>query len=342
MQIALFGSYGQGNIGDEAIADGLAYIFQTIDPSCKLILFSHQSPALQDKHPAFSEVVPMIASGVRSFLQQWQNGTWRKNKTLIGNSDWVVIGGGGIFHDQEIAQRGFSPLFIWWLRTLLFKYLRKRIAIATVGIGPINSTLSKIWLKGILKRADIITVRDHASQQLAHTVTSKMVTILPDPVWGLFTSVSLPSLPTQGTLGINVRENHRFDIATLLSKITTLITEIQTVFTIKDIHLIPFALHQPDDRELMKTVAEYLRSHYSVPVSITSPTSSQEAFKIVAACQYFIASRFHSYIFAESAQIPCKLISYSSKTDEITKYSRAQYIEQQKNALEFWRVHLFQ
>ncbi len=341
MQIAIFGSYGQGNIGDEAIADGLAYIFHQAIPSSDLILFSHLDPVLKDTHKQYKSIEPMIATGIRSLWRQLGDGTLKKTAKILKESDWVIIGGGGILHDQEVGQHGFSPLFVWWLRTLYFSLLGKRIALAAVGVGPIKNKLSHTWLKGILKRSRVITVRDEISQSILKSLTTKEVTIVPDPVWGLFTDAT-KTPDNSATLGINIRENHRFTQAEMIPKLVETINQLKERMTIKHIQLIPFALNNPDDRDAMTPLVNKLLDHTQLPVEVIAPETTSQAFQLVAQCDYFIATRFHSYIFAQTADVPCQLLSYSSKTDEITKYSKDEYLAQQKIATQFWHNHLTQ
>ena len=86
---------------------------------------------------------------------------------------------------------------------------------------------------------------------------------------------------------------------------------------------------------------QYSLSHtFQLPVEIKTPKESKEAFKFVSECRYFIAMRFHSYIFAVTAQVPCTLLSYSKKTDEITEYSLAEYLAKQKRTHFFWQEAL--
>lgn len=338
MRIAIFGSYGQGNLGDEAIADGLAKVLKKAFPDSTLVLFSHHHQILNDHHPDFETIRPMIASGIRSFWAQLKTAEWQKNIEILKTCNLIIIGGGGIFHDQEVGQKGFSPLFIWWLRSILFKLLGKRIAIAAVGIGPLKSGLSHWWLKGIFKRAAIITVRDQSSQELAQQFTNKLVTIVPDPVWGLFPT---PSNKTpSGILGINIRPNNRFTTNQLLNKLFNLIDEAKSQTKFNQIVLFPFALHQPDDRDIMKELAPLIQQHTHLPVSIIAYNNTIDAYNEIARCDHFIATRFHSYIFAKSAEVSCTLLSYSDKTDQISKHEKVYYLEQQKLAITFWHQKL--
>lgn len=338
MRFALFGSYGKGNIGDEAIADGIYKSLIAIDAQAQVILFSHNVEESREIHPQFTDIRPMIASGIRSLFRQLASGTWKKSITDLKNCDYIIIGGGGIFHDQETDQKGLSPLFIWWLRSVLFRWLKKPILIWGVGIGPISHQLSPIWLRGILKRAKIITTRDQYSAELAKTHSGIEATIIPDPVWDLFRPLEKNN--THKILGINIRENNRLNQTKTKEMVISCITEIIKTDSFKGIQLIPFATSNPDDRTVMEPLIEELENKFRLPVTITTPSTPKEAFEIVSNCSYFIAMRFHSYIFACAAQVPCSLLSYSKKTDEITKHSVAEYIAQHITAINFWRHQL--
>lgn len=338
MRIAIFGSYGQGNIGDEAIADGLAKIIKQAIPTTELVLFSHLGSLPNEKHTAYESVKPMIASGLRTLWHQLRSGEWKANIETLKKCNWIMIGGGGIFHDQEVGQKGFSPLFIWWLRSVLFKFLGKKVAITAVGIGPIKNSLSYWWLRGIFKRAEIITVRDEASQVLAKELTRKAVTLLPDPVWGLLPTPS--AKVSTGTLGINIRANNRFTTEQLVKKLIEMIDSVSKTVFFRKIDLIPFAFHHPDDREIMNKVAATISAHTHLPTTVATESNVKDIYAKVAQCDHFIATRFHSYIFAVSADTPCSLLSYSGKTDQISKHQKVYYLEQQKLAVAFWHQKL--
>lgn len=335
MRFTVLGSYGRSNIGDEAIANGIAKMLRKIDPQSELILFTHDTQAVAAQHVSYQIHQPMIATGLRSFWRQWRDGTWSKSIELLRSSHWVIIGGGGIFHDHEVGQKGLNPLLIWWLRTVLMKFLKKPILIWSVGIGPIQNQSSSFWIKGILKRAHTITVRDQASADLAKLYTNKEITVVPDPVWG-----SLPNQPQpkeEGTLGISIRESNRYSLEQLEKLLFETIDQILKTHTIKKIILIPFAFHQPDDRQLMGSIVTKLNTHYLMPVEISKAQTIESIYATVASCGFFVAMRFHSYIFAQSAKVPSSLMSYSSKTDEITKSTVQEYESQQQDTVVFWQ-----
>lgn len=338
MLFCLFGSYGQNNFGDEAIADGIIRTLHSTHSDFKVVLFSHNPNESSNLHPKCADIRPMIASGIRSFLQQKENGDWQKNKKIIKNADWIIIGGGGIFHDKEIGQSGTNPLFIWWLRSMYFKYLHKKIIIWGVGVGPLGKPVSKFFLKGILKRADIITVRDQASFDLIKKITNKEIHSIPDPVWGLFEATN--NTCQKKILGINIRESYRLSSKQLIPKLITYIQDLSKQISFEEIWLIPFALGKPDDRDLMSKIIPELHKHFPISITIKTPNSPLAAFSLVSSCIHFIAMRFHSYIFAVSANIPCTLLSYSSKTDEITKHDKQYYLQKQKSSISFWRKYL--
>ncbi|MBI4835790.1 MAG: polysaccharide pyruvyl transferase family protein [Candidatus Abawacabacteria bacterium] len=334
MRIALLGSYGRGNIGDEAIAQSIHAQIRHLFPQSETALFSHDVTNSKALHTEFSHIFPMIATGARSFYCQWRTKVWHKSISYLKSCDYIVIGGGGILHDQEIGQKGFSPLFIWWLRTLLFSYFKRKIIIWAVGVGPIKNSLSELWLKGILKRAFLITVRDQHSSEWAQKHTQKPVTIVPDPVWGYFSAPI--HHPSSTILGINIRESKRLTFDEVKRQLLQAVDQILQKKTITEIWLIPFALHQPDDRDILSQLQRTLNQAFNLPVALKVEHTPEKVFALVSSCTHFIAMRFHSYIFAISAQVPCTLLSYSKKTDEITKYSLKEYLKHQEDTKQFW------
>lgn len=334
MKFALFGSYGRNNLGDEAIADGILKMLKRINPEAEAVLFSHNVENSKKLHREFVAVMPMVATGLRSFWTQWRDGSWKKTLQLLKDCDFIIIGGGGIFHDSEVGQKGLSPLFIWWLRTLLFRWLKKPILLWAIGIGPIASNMSNFFLRGILRRAHVVSVRDQASADLIFTLTNKPITIVPDPVWGLFSSMD--HRQTSAALSINIRKNKRLSTEQIGQQLIKIIQDLQSKYTFSEIQFVPFALAEPDDRDVMADMKLTLEKAFSLPISIHTPHSPADAFSLIQNSKAVIAMRFHSYIFAISAERPCVMLSYSSKTDAITQYSLAENLARQKNAQDFW------
>ncbi|MBP7057691.1 polysaccharide pyruvyl transferase family protein, partial [Candidatus Gracilibacteria bacterium] len=136
---------------------------------------------------------------------------------------------------------------------------------------------------------------------------------------------------------ISIRESHRYSSEQLEKLLCETINQILKTQLIKRIILVPFAFHQPDDREIMSDIATKLTTHYSLPVEISTSQTIDSVYATVASCSFFIAMRFHSYIFAQSARVRCHLMSYSSKTDEITKSTAEEYESQQLDTVVFWQ-----
>ena len=48
----------------------------------------------------------MLASGLRSFITQLSSGAWKQSIKLLKQSDVIIIGGGGLFYEQEKGHKG--------------------------------------------------------------------------------------------------------------------------------------------------------------------------------------------------------------------------------------------
>ncbi len=97
----------------------------------------------------------------------------------IFRADLVVIGGGGIFYDNE-GQSFSKQVFEWRLRTGIARFFKKPIVFFGVGVDVSRSNAK--LLRGVFKGASAVTVRDEKSAEILSevAVASKVV---PDPAF---------------------------------------------------------------------------------------------------------------------------------------------------------------
>lgn len=81
--------------------------------------------------------------------------------TILRN-DVCIFGGGGIIQDQS----SILNLIYFLLQIQYAKLVRKKVVLAFVGIGPINSRIGRICTKLALSGIRLCIVRDQASEQL--------------------------------------------------------------------------------------------------------------------------------------------------------------------------------
>lgn len=135
--VTLWGYYGYGNIGDEAI---LASMLNLLD-GARVNLISGPNPSV---HP--SERLTVIPRSIRRLLSS------------VSKSDGFVLGGGGLVHDRINAKSTWYHL----LGPSFSRFLRKPVTAVGQQIGPFYRNFTKKLVYYSLSKAKL-TVRDQKS-----------------------------------------------------------------------------------------------------------------------------------------------------------------------------------
>jgi polysaccharide pyruvyl transferase WcaK-like protein len=149
LRCLIFGNFGAMNYGDEAILSGEIQELKKI-PNITITVASRFPQAVKKMH------------GVNAI-------SWYAVPALldvIRKSDFVVVGGGGLINKIERGAIGFAyqvyMLSLFFLTPLLY---RKKFYVLGVGIysnaNPVIMSFSRL----LLKKAALITVRDHHSYE---------------------------------------------------------------------------------------------------------------------------------------------------------------------------------
>jgi polysaccharide pyruvyl transferase WcaK-like protein len=112
--------------------------------------------------------VTTIPRGPRGFL--------RLCATAV-RSDLVLCGGGGLFQDDD----SLVKMPYWCLRVLLMRLLAGRVVGYSLGVGPLRFFTSRLGARLAFAAMETISVRDSHARDTAQALTSKPVSIVPDP-----------------------------------------------------------------------------------------------------------------------------------------------------------------
>lgn len=177
-RIVIFAAAGAHNLGDEAIVLSEVAFLRERYPDARISVSTYDSA---------STLVPS-EWGIRYF-SYFPNGFRRKPVSNvffflrtaweIFRADLVVIGGGGIFYDNE-GQSFSKQVFEWRLRTGAARMFQKPIVFFGVGIDVSFSNTKA--LLSIFRGASAIMVRDEKSAETLSRIglASKIV---PDPAF---------------------------------------------------------------------------------------------------------------------------------------------------------------
>lgn len=149
-KILLIGSYGSGNLGDEALKE----------LSLKILEKKYECFVLTGDPRKESEAIH-FPFGLRSLIKM----KWIKSFRLLKKSDAVLFAGGGLFAEHETIK----AILLWSSQIFWAWFFRKPIHLIGQSVGPFKTKLGKSLTAWSLSKASSITVRDAASAETIKT-----------------------------------------------------------------------------------------------------------------------------------------------------------------------------
>jgi putative peptidoglycan lipid II flippase len=302
MRIALSGYYGFDNAGDEALLSAITMSLKRLHPDLEFLVLSGNPQKTAHLHGVQAIYYMHPLQVLRGLLR----------------SDLLISGGGSIFQDVTSGR----SLAYYISVVALAKLLGKPVIFYAQGVGPINRPLSKLLMRLVANRVDLITLRDQDSLQLLWEigVNRPEIRVTSDPVFALtpldedYAAVDnkLAQLinPDQPVIGVSVRqwsalEGYQPELARCLDDLID--QGYQVLF-------IPLAY--PDDLEESRRVASFMEKPASL---LDQDLNSREHLALISRMDFIIGMRLHSLVFAASMGVPFAGISYDPKVDAFLK-----------------------
>ncbi|MCL4368309.1 MAG: polysaccharide pyruvyl transferase family protein [Actinobacteria bacterium] len=177
--ILIAGYYGFGNLGDEAILSGMLHDLRTLEPDLRFIVASADPQLTNHTHG----VTAIDARDLPEVV------------TTMEQSDLVLLGGGGLFHDyweadpRSVLSANQEGQAYYAAIPLLARMLGKRCMIYAAGVGPLRTENSRRLTRQAFALAQRSTVRDGASFDLLKSigldVSHSRVEVTADPAFSL-------------------------------------------------------------------------------------------------------------------------------------------------------------
>jgi polysaccharide pyruvyl transferase WcaK-like protein len=163
MNVLILAGDTDGNIGDRAIVLSTCLELRRHDPDVRITIVSGRPDA--DRVFFGADVVPRGARGLAELA------------AAARRSDLVLCGGGGLFHDDA----SLVKMPYWALRLAFVRALAPRIIGYSLGVGPLNWSVSRLAARIAFACMDEVSVRDEFALAVAQPLTSKRVQLVPDP-----------------------------------------------------------------------------------------------------------------------------------------------------------------
>ncbi|MFH1824595.1 MAG: polysaccharide pyruvyl transferase CsaB [Candidatus Firestonebacteria bacterium] len=288
-KILIFGYFGFGNTGDE------------------LILLSLVNHLKDNARISVLSANPEKTSNEFKVKAVKRNNVFELVKEIFSSE--ILLGAGGLLQDKT------SKKSIWYYLGLIFigKILNKKVVLFSLGIGPINFSLNRWLTKKILKKVEVITLRDmESAAELKKIGVSKKMIVTGDAVFSLDFSGYERKTHRYFTLGVMLRKfkNYKF----FAKEIKEVCDDLSKL---KKIEFISFPFQPPEDNILPGRV-------------IVLPDMKKLILKI-SSLDMVIGARYHSLILASVFNIPFIGINCDEKVKNFCGFLKTECLDLRKN-----------
>ena len=360
--VGLWGHNGQGNLGNEETLSAAIHNLRRFEPDITLYGFSLNPEDTLERHgiPSFpikrrgvvfsssthSSTTPMMISslGWKARLKRYPvfYRVFRKiisplleihffvqaHRSLKG-IDLMLVTGTGQVADSWGGVAGFPySLFKW---SLLCRIKGVKWAVVSAGVGPINSFLSRKFIKNSLSNAIYRSFRDDYSKRLIENLGVKgNIRVYPDLVFSLDLSKCGVTLQQERpkTVALNAlpyREPGAWEnpSSSFYQRYRDVLVRFASWLVEEgyDVHLIP--THVTMDSEFLKGFKSKINTNFPDRLRLRSFVSTNgtigEVISWFSEVGIVVTTRFHGLIFSSLLGKPVLAVSYHPKISELMK-----------------------
>jgi polysaccharide pyruvyl transferase CsaB len=324
VRVVVSGYYGYRNTGDEAILSVLLAQLRAALPGVE----AHVISGTPEETSAAHQVRGVLWSDPLAIAR------------AVAQSDFVITGGGGIFHDYGgFPEYGLLTEGNWGLgfhvtAGLLAGLFRKPHIIYAVGVGPLFSEQARRFTRAICEASALLAVRDEASRELlcALGVARERVHLTADPAFLLpaaapgrlseiLAAEGIPEHPNRVAVAIRHWDQGaepriwERSVADGLARVRAS-ADTQIVF----VPFQQFPGKEEDDAAVARRVARQIPQAGDVFVLEGAYTPSEKA-SILGSARVVVGMRLHSVIFALAMQRPFVALTYDQKVEQVVRRS---------------------
>jgi polysaccharide pyruvyl transferase CsaB len=300
-RIGISGSYGGGNIGDEAILRSIVAQLRSAI-AAEIHVFSRDAGDTLRRHD-----VQRAVSARRISRREAQ----REVELL----DLLVLGGGGILYDLDAA---------FYLRELLLAHeAGVPVMVYAIGAGPLVEPPVRALVRQALDAAaDVLTVRDGPSRRLLEEIgVEREVRVTADPAWLLRpleqTGDELLRAeavdPGERLIGFSVREPGPAAPDLHVEHYYPLVANVADYMVARlDATVVFFPLERSHDIAHSHAVVARMR-HADRATVLKREYSAEQVVSMLSRFEFAMGMRLHFLMFAALAGVPFMALPYASK-----------------------------
>ena len=296
--VLMSGYYGFNNSGDEAILLSMHHNIEKKGDNMNIVVLSNNPKETHMRYGAdvvYRFSVLEVLSSVRK-------------------CDVLLSGGGSLLQDSTSTRSLVYYLSI----ILLAKLFGKKVMLYANGIGPVSRHWNRHFVKWVVNKADIITLREENSLEelRAMGVTNPHAYVTADPVftmdsispqeaWKLMEQAGVPK--DKPVVGVSVRNWKNIDY--FAAKMADLCDHIYEAY---DRTIVFIVMQVPHDIAISKAVQHKMK-HPSY--LLDQSYSPYEIMGMIGVMDMILSMRLHTLIFAARKRIPLIGFVYDPKIE---------------------------
>ena len=294
-KVLISGYYGFDNAGDDTVLFGIISSLQKLHPTIQISVLSNKP----------KETTALF--GIPAYNR------WRFLEIIkqLRKTDLLLMGGGSLLQDAT------SPRSVMYYLSIvtMAKLLNKPVIFYAQGFGPISHPISKILIKSIVNKVDVITVRDQGSaDDMKQLGVTRPILITADP------AVTIrPKDIDLGLSGGRLQHNGKKSMAISIRKwkneenYKNVIAQMADEMIRKNWNVYFLPMQYPAD---VAPSQEIIR-HMSEPgaVLLNDKMNFHEIISFIGNMDFILGMRLHSIIIAAVMGVPFVGVSYDPKID---------------------------
>ena len=310
----LYGYYGRGNVGDDAMLYGFLHEYISLFGSANFaVLRGVSSP----KIPAEAVDNVVFVPSVHIEVLRW----------LVRCSAFLIAGGTHL-SDYGQPRRSFAILTRILLLTSLAKLLRKEVYLLGIGLGPFRTHWGRLLAHIVCLQADGISVRDRDS-----VVCGQEMKLGNKMVHAFDMAVLMPLAEKQTSrnkqkvgdiLGVSITPVHsiyfgkpELDLQ-MVDKLSTALQHWLDNHPGWRVRLFVFHAdteHNGNDDETITAGLSAMMNDPSAVSIVPYMSDPQEVLAKISECTAFVAMKYHASLLSYVAELPLLILAYHPKCE---------------------------
>ena len=304
-QILIDGYYGFENLGDEAILRVILGDIAHVAPDAQVSVLSNNPDLTSRLH------------GVRAVNRLNPLSVIR----AVSASDVVVIGGGGLFHENyRMKLQGIMVSTFFSTTAILAKAYRKPLYYYAIGLGPFYTPEGFLFGEFVLFLADFVSVRDRHSMEWAKALGKQEVAVTADPAF-LLKPVMEADRDEKSIIFLSLREwvDDKLE-QRLVQGVSSALEHILSTNEALRVVFLPFqtwADEEHNDSNLLAKLQQRLPENMRGRVTLSLIPDPQDMVNFLSKGRFMIGERLHSVILSVAAGIPFIALGYDRKVESV-------------------------